>query len=49
MRATADALWALAGPRLAAGETTAPHALAPRYLQASAPERLRDGEAPGDA
>ncbi|MDJ0972883.1 MAG: tRNA (adenosine(37)-N6)-threonylcarbamoyltransferase complex dimerization subunit type 1 TsaB [Planctomycetota bacterium] len=49
VRATAAALWTLTAPRLEAGETTPPHALAPRYLQASAPERLRDGEAPGDA
>lgn len=49
VQATASALWALAEPMLAAGQTTPPHALAPRYLQASAPERLRDGEAPGDA
>ncbi len=49
VRASAAALWRVAEPLLAAGRTTPVHALAPRYLQASAPERLRDGEAPGDA
>lgn len=49
VRTSAAALWEVGQPLLAAGETTPAHALVPRYLQASAPERLRDGEAPGDA
>lgn len=49
VRPSAAALWRLAAPLLASDTTTPPHALAPVYLQASAPERLRDGEAPGDA
>lgn len=42
---TADAttLLALALPGLASGQTTPPHLLAPRYLQASAPEERRQG------
>jgi tRNA threonylcarbamoyladenosine biosynthesis protein TsaB len=34
----------LAAPRLEAGQGQQPHGLAPLYLQASAPERLRAGE-----
>lgn len=47
--AGAEAVLAVGEPRLARGETTPPHTLAPRYLQASAPERRLAGEADGDA
>lgn len=45
LRADAAAVLALALPRLEAGERTDPATLVPLYLQASAPERLRAGEA----
>ena len=42
--ADAHAVLIVGLPRLAATPRTHPHALAPCYLQASAPERLRSGE-----
>jgi hypothetical protein len=47
VKAGAAAVLAAALPHLSAGDTIDPSTLVPLYLQASAPERLRAGEAPG--
>jgi tRNA threonylcarbamoyl adenosine modification protein YeaZ len=47
VNADAAAVLAAALPRLSAGGRIDPSTLVPLYLQASAPERLRAGEAPG--
>jgi tRNA threonylcarbamoyladenosine biosynthesis protein TsaB len=48
-RADAAAVLAVARPRFHAGAVAEPATLVPVYLQASAPERLRAGEAPPSA
>lgn len=49
VRADAAAVLSVGRPRLEAGERQDPATLVPIYLQASAPERLRDGERPEPA